>query len=362
MLRNRSYETRSVTSVARDKTEETFFAAGAWTSTDTSSLGAKSLKVRLSNVLKEQILLQLPGLVEDVSAGISASHSLLEHLGGSKATVGDQRRYLLQVSHEFSTLIKSAVDGVYNDRFFGTAMTDHGYRRRLRAVIQNILTDFEETMREEGQARVIVEDSHGEMLGPDEVFRSDYLDEVTQLMRRTRGCEPPGTFNPLIIGELFAEQCRPWKRHVTKAKNDVIEATYDAVTAIVDHSTVSDTADGILRIINRGIDALRLDLDGKMSELLDPLGSVHSITYNHYLIDSVQKTQSERRRKGFKLALESHLGTDNLDVAQHHLRPSHLLDVLDQSVESDMQRYASNSATDYMQAYYKVCVEMIMRA
>jgi GTP-binding protein EngB required for normal cell division len=356
VLRNRSYETRDATSVARDKTEHTFFATGAWTSIDASSLGAKPLKIRLSNILKDQILLQLPGLLEDVSVGIAASHSLLEQLGSSRSALRDQRRYLLQVSHDLSALIKSAVDGMYNDRFFGNAMTNTGYQRRLRAVVQNTLTDFEETMREEGQARIIVENSQKEILGPREIFRSDYLEEVTQLMRRSRGCELPGTFNPLIIGELFAEQCKPWKRHVTKAKEDVIEATYDAVTAIVEHSTVSDTTDGILRIINRGIDALRLDLDDKVSQLLDPFCSVHPITYNHYLIDSVQKTQSERRRKSFKLALESRLGTDDLqNITQCYLPPSQLLDVLDRSAETDMERYASNSAVDYMQAYYKVC-------
>jgi len=356
VLRNRSYETRNVNSVARNKTEETFFATGAWNSVDTSSLGAKSLKVRLSNVLKDQILLQLPGLLEDVSVGIGASHSLLEQLGSSRATSADQRRYLLQISHELSTLIKSAVDGVYTDPFFGNAMTDDGYQRRLRAVIQNTLTDFEETMREEGQAHVIIEISHGEILGPREISRSDYLEEVTVLMRRSRGCELPGTFNPLIIGELFAEQCKPWKRFVTKAKDDVIEATYNTMTAIVDHSTVSDTTDVILRIINRGIEALRLDLDETVSQLLDPFSSGHPITYNHYLIDSVQKTQSERRRESFKQALQKHLGIDNLEnVNQCYFQPIHLLDAVDQSIETDMLRYASNSAVDYMQAYYKVC-------
>jgi hypothetical protein len=135
---------------------------------------------------------------------------------------------------------------MYNDQFFGNAMTEDGYRRRLRAVIQNTLTDFEETLREEGHARVIVETPEEEVLGPDGISRSDYLEEVTQLMRRSRGCELPGTFNPLIIGELFAEQCKPWKRHVTKAKEDVIEATYDTVTAIVDYSTVSDTTELML--------------------------------------------------------------------------------------------------------------------
>jgi hypothetical protein len=245
---------------------------------------------------------------------------------------------------------------MYNDRFFRNAMTEDGYRRRLRAVIQNTLTDFEETLREEGHARVIVETPQKEVLGPREISRSDYLEEVTQLMRRSRGCELPGTFNPLIIGELFAEQCKPWERHVTKAKEDVIEATYDAVTAIVDHSTVSDTTDGILGILNRGIDALRLDLDEKVSQILDPFCTVHPITYNHYLIDSVQKIQSERRRKSFELALKGHLNTDNLEqVTQLWFRPSQLLDVLDRSVETDMERYASDSAVDYMQAYYKVC-------
>lgn len=356
VLRNRSYETRNTTSIARDKIEETFFASGAWASIESSFLGAKTLKIRLSNVLKDQILLQLPSLLDDVGAGIAASHNILAQLGSSRATIADQRRYLLQVSHDLSALIRSAVDGMYNDQFFGNAMTEDGYRRRLRAVIQNTLTDFEETIREEGHARTIVETPEEEVLEPNGISRSDYLKEVTQLMRRSRGCELPGTFNPRIIGELFAEQCKPWKRHVTKAKENVIEATYDAVTAIVDHSTVSDTTDGILRILNRGIDTLRLDLDEKVSQILDPFCTVHPITYNHYLIDSVQKIQSERRRKSFELALKGQLNTDNLDQAtQLYFRPSQLLDVLDRSVETDMERYASDSAVDYMQAYYKVC-------
>ena len=207
VLRNRCYKTKGATSVARDKMEEEFFAAGAWASINAASLGAKPLKVRLSNVLKDQILLQLPGLVEDVSTEICASHHVLEQLGSSRGTVSEQRRYLLQVSHDLSALIKSAVDGIYNDRFFGSAVTEDGYRKRLRAVVQNTLTSFGETMRKEGQARVIIESSYERVLQPCEVSRSDYLEEVARLMRRSRGCELPGTFNPLIIGELFVEQC-----------------------------------------------------------------------------------------------------------------------------------------------------------
>jgi len=152
--------------------------------------------------------------------------------------------------------------------------------------------------------------------------------------------------------------------HVTKVKEDVVEAVYDAVTAIVEHSTVSDTTDGLLRVIHRGIDTLGRNLKEKVSQLLDLFYNMHPITYNHYLIDSVQRMQSERRRKSFGLALKAHLGTDDLeDSTKYYLQPTQLLDIMDRSVETDMDRYASNSAMDYMQAYYKVrcydsCCEM----
>lgn len=69
-----------------------------------------------------------------------------------------------------------------------------------------------------------------------------------------------------------------------KGEEDVIETTYDGMTAITDHSTVSDTTDGIPRILNRGIEASRLDLDEKMSQILDPFCIVHPIDYNRYLV------------------------------------------------------------------------------
>ncbi|KAM0716834.1 hypothetical protein Q7P37_007638 [Cladosporium fusiforme] len=181
-----------------------------------------------------------------------------------------------------------------------------GYQRRLRAVVQNTLTDFEEIMREEGQARVIVDKAERMKLsGP-----------------------------PLIIGELFVEQCAPWTRHVTKAKEGVIEATYNAK--------------------NR---CSQLDLDGKVSQLLDPVRSVHPCTCNHYLIDSVQNTVGKTPEE-LQTSFENYLDIDDLENnMQHSIRPSRLLDALDQSVETDMERYASESAVDYMQAYYKVALK-----
>ena len=357
VLKNRNYEMREASSAERDEAEEHFFVKGLWVTMDQSRLGIRSLRPRLSSVLKDQILYQLPSLVQDVNSGISECQGRLERLGTPRGTIEQQRRYLLRISQTFSALIKAAVDGIYNDGFFGSAKTDEGYRKRLRAVVQNSLTDFQEEMRWKGQARSIVESESNSPDGTSgEISRSDYIDEVKELMWRSRGRELSGTFNPLIIGELFTEQCQPWRSVAMSAKDDILQGVYLATQAILDHITVEETSDGIFRIISERIDMLKDDLDHKVAELLNPHYSGHPITYNHYLTDNVQKAQSDRRRRGLKKTLQEFFGADNCENELEYIRvaPLKLLTLLEQRTEVDMEHYASELTVDYMQAYYKV--------
>lgn len=342
---------RDASSDERDEAEERYFKSGVWASMNPAQLGVKSLKTRLSNVLKDQILRQLPGLLGDVEAGISSCEQQLHRLGDPRTTLEDQRRYLLRASREYSVLMKAAVDGFYNDPFFGSANTAAGYSRRLRAVVQNTLTTFGEDMRLKGQNRIVVESEPAEA---GEISRSDYMTEVTELMRKSRGCELPGTFNPLIIGELFTEQCQPWKDIATGAKNDILEAVYRTIQAILDHTTAAETTKGIFRIVNEKVDALKSDINRKMAELLGPHDEGHPITYNHYLTDNVQKAQSERRRRRFEAAWKGFFGTEDPKAPQYHVYPLQLMKVLEERTEVDMDCYASELTVDYMQAYYKV--------
>ena len=165
----------------------------------------------------------------------------------------------------------------------------------------------------------------------------------------------PGTFNPLIIGELFVEQCEPWTKLTIQAKEGILKATYHVVAAMVDHITIPETTDHILQAVHRGLGKLKKDLDSKTSEILEPYTTIHPITYNHYLTDTVQKVQAGRRRKMFERTLENFFDVPCLnDLDFHQVRPSKLLDLLDQRTEASMDDFASNSAIDYMQAYYKV--------
>ena len=49
----------------------------------------------------------------------------------ARGDLDEQHKYLLHASHRFSSLIRSAVDGVCDESFFGHAQEDEGYRKRL---------------------------------------------------------------------------------------------------------------------------------------------------------------------------------------------------------------------------------------
>ncbi|KAI4182936.1 MAG: hypothetical protein L6R41_005692, partial [Letrouitia leprolyta] len=225
LLRNREFNTRDSTTEERDQEEKEFFSQGVWTSLPTDILGIGPLKTRLSNILIQQIISVLPSLVEDVEQGIKICKARLNRLGDTRATPQEQRQYLIRISQRFSGLVKAAVDGVYGDEYFGDPMTPEGRSKRLRAVIQDLLLKFAEDMRRNGQQQIIVDDFvEMEVAYAGKTIRhSLYLDHVQDLMRRTRGRELPGTFNPLIIGDLFYEQSMPWKAMVDEYCGIVVD-------------------------------------------------------------------------------------------------------------------------------------------
>ncbi|ROT41718.1 interferon-induced GTP-binding protein Mx [Sodiomyces alkalinus F11] len=367
VLRNRNFHEKESTLQTRNQVEEQFFSQGIWKSLDSGLCGAKSLKVRLSNVLKDQIISQLSGLLQDVRGGIVDCEAKLERLGSPRETLLDQRRYLSRIGQDFSNLMKAAVNGAYEGPFFGGAKTEEGYRKRLRAVVQNRLTEFAEGMRERGHTRHIQDDplEDGQLDGPvkhhqqNAISRSAYVEEVKGLMSRSRGRELPGTFNPLIISELFVEQSQPWKDLTAGLNQDILESVHDVVRDIVVHVAAEETANAILRFVDEGIESLKEDLDRKLDELLDPHYSVHPISYNHYLTDTVQKAQHARRKRANEATLVKSLGLGYLD-RNYALKGSGivaLLDSLGEGVQADMDQFGCSLAVDYMQAYYKVALK-----
>lgn len=356
VLKNRDYQMRDASSAERDEAEEIFFQSGVWATINPTQLGVKALKPRLSDVLKDQILRQLPALIQDIEMEILSTKGQLQHCGSPRTTATEQRRYLLQVSREFTFLMQAAVDGVYNDSFFGSAKSGDGYLTRLRARVQNTLSSFSETMRQQGRRKIIVDATSEEQeLATNEVSRSHFIDLAKERIRRSRGRELPGTFNPMVIGELFVEQSTPWGRIVSNLRLEILGVVNDIVKMIVGHIAIQETASGILSIIRGSLELLANDLETTFRELLTPHIEGHPITYNHYLTDTVQKIQEERRRKSLEKQFRKIIGYEEFASGrQISINPARVFNQLEKHIEVDMERYGGELAVDYMEAYYKV--------
>ena len=372
VLRNRDFSLKDVSNAERDRIESKFFSNGPWAALNPAHVGISALKPRLSHILRDQILTQLPNVLKDAEAGINDCKSRLEKLGLSRGTLQEQRQYLLQVSHSFHTRMKAAVGGMYNDPFFDTANTEEGYGKRLRAVVQNKLISFADEMRDKGHSVTIFEDDgqeqdenvnvNGHVTSPKRISRSQYANVVKNLMNKSRGCELPGTYNPLIIGELFREQCKPWEGLVRRFTSDILDAAHFSVKSALDDATDQDTAAGLLHeIFNPRLYDFGESLNKKIAEILEPHWSGHPITYNHYLTENVQKAQAQRRRRQLEQVLRSVFGPELSGTYQYTLDASNLLSHLVERTEADMDRYASYAAIDMMEAYYKVGFATLVR-
>ncbi|KAL5432173.1 hypothetical protein PMIN06_012099 [Paraphaeosphaeria minitans] len=252
-------------------------------------------------------------------------------------------------------MIKAAVDGLYSDPFFGDASTEIGYRRRLRAILQNVLTDFAETMRKEGHTYTIVDEELADH--PRQITRTAYVEKVKTLLKRTRLRELPGTFDPLIIGQLFHEQRKPWSNLVNSAVDKVVQAAHFVVRSVLSHHSNISTLDALLKhFIYPRLEGLTKELRAKVEELLKPHDTSHPITYNHYLTENIQKAQERRRTRDIKNSLESFFGDayTSAGTLAMHVNVNNLIQVLVTKTEADMNNYASSTATDFMEAYYKV--------
>ncbi|EJP61139.1 dynamin GTPase [Beauveria bassiana ARSEF 2860] len=268
----------------------------------------------------------------------------LQRLGTHRATVDDQRRYLFQVSRDYPLLMQAAVYSEYSHQFFGSAKSDEGSRRRLRARVQNILDDFAEDMRVHGQTRVLLDEvPEDEEIGVCSryILRSDYIEEVKNLMKKSRGRKLSGTFNPLIISELFKGQCKPWQGLVDKVREQVLHAIDKVTNAIVTHVAAGDTVPGILSILrNARTNSIR-DLDARFETLLEPHLNGHPITYSHYMTDN-----------GLEKAFRDLVGAENFKKGKKvALYPHEMFTELKRRTEVGMQLYAGQPATDYMEAY-----------
>ena len=360
VLKNMDSEKGQWTLPDRDIEEKEFFAQGVWEDMSRSLLGVANLRSRLSKVLLAQIAAELPSLIDEIDIKSSSCSERLAKLGKPRATLQEQNLYLFQISQSFQSLVKAAVDGTYNDPFFGDARSEPGYQKRIRAVMQNLNQDFADDIARRGHRREIT-DSKDKSRIPKDVIplsRDEYIDHVRELMKRTKSRELPGTFNPMIVSDLFLEQSAPWdtitRSHVDKVWNAAREFLGHVAAYIAD----ATTSKALLReIFEPELSKLLKSLKEKTAELLNPHQRSHPITYNQDFPEKLQKLRSERNQNEFSKIVQQSFGVSSLQVS-HHCNQYHdlrqLVTNLVQRTEPDMNCFACSEALDCMEAYYKV--------
>ncbi|PNP79009.1 hypothetical protein FNYG_07671 [Fusarium nygamai] len=365
VLKNRNYDERHATLAQRNKKEKEFLSQGLWSSIETSHCGAESLKVRLSNVLRDQILDQLPSLEKDVEHGILSCVERLERLGPVRGTSQQQRSYLMRVSENYTLLMRQAVDGIYTDRFFGNRNDQGSFAKRLRAVVRSRLDDFAEEMRVDGQSQRIDDSASGSedegpgnsRAGVTSIPRSEFIGNVARRLRYYRGRELPGLFNPLIVTDLFVEQCTPWEMIAKRLANDMLDVAHFTTEQVVEQSAAREVSERVLRLIRKEVEGLRVKMSAEIDTLLES-ATQHPITNNPQLVQHVQQTQEDRHKRMVKSLITKMFGTNRFDGSDKKIsiNPLELLTLAGQGFEPNMERFGSALAVDYMKAFYKVAV------
>jgi hypothetical protein len=360
VLRNMDSDMGESTLSQRDIQEVEFFSKGTWNELPQSIRGISKLRGRLSKLLLSQIASELPNVVLEIESKRQACRSKLDKFGVPRGTVEEQRRYLLQISQSFQLLVKASVDGTYNDSFFGDSMSEVGYNKRIRAVVQSLGRNFATTMTANGHYRHIVTSKKNGVKIPDNcitITEADFIDHIQGLMERTAGRELPGTFSPMIVANLFADQCSPWDSIVRKHVDRVWKAAKTFIHHVIEHVADMATSKALLKkVIDPGLDHILQTLRLELTKIVAQHQSCHPITYNRDFIITLQEFRHDRLEKRYSAILSKFFGTEKLENVSlgYTVDLTQLRDKLLIDREPDVYRHAASEALDCLKAYYEV--------
>ena len=355
ILVNRDHSTRTHSQAERDNFEKSFLSGGVWAKIPVNHKGIFSLRSRLSIALREHILEGLPDLIKEADEEVTRCRDTLAKLGASRASAEDRQQYLMQAAQVFSVITRSCVNGSYDDNFFTTGDEDAYRRKRLRAVVQDILTQYSRDMQQHGHAKNIVDDAAAKEKGghPQQVTQTEFENSVMELMKHSRGRELVVTHNPTTIRDLFQAQSEPWVNLTGQYRSKLVEATRTCIDLVLLHATDENTRAHLEKlVIKPSLQRLLASLDTMVDRILKSRQESHPITYNHRLAENIAKAKQKQAEKLFADKYERAINQGGQVVAKDTLKWLFEEQIVIQP--KDLSRFAASEAIIEMRAYYKV--------
>jgi hypothetical protein len=163
--------TQGVTSEQRQKDEIRYFQTPPWKeqSLDPERLGIVALRKYLQSLLDRHIEKELPKVRQDVRKLLERTESDLAKMGEERDSPSKMRMLLTRWAMAFHQLVTSTLNGTYDDNDMSFFVTGSGNTsRRLRARIQNLNSDFADTVRDRGaKRRIVTVSEEDEQWGPE---------------------------------------------------------------------------------------------------------------------------------------------------------------------------------------------------
>jgi GTPase SAR1 family protein len=228
VVKNRSPAEAELSDAERDDAERQFFEQGAWASLPRADVGIAALRTRLSRVLLEHIVKELPSLISTIQDAVTTTEANFKALGGSRDTAQQQRDFLIEKAEKFQILTHNALKGIYSNSFFSPPSSNEQAPTRLRTEIQNLNIAFAHTMYCKGHTWTIasevqylpksstvssraINEYDLEFEDPCHIDRSEFLQEhIADYVTHSRQSGLPSLVNPWVIGEVFRRQSENW--------------------------------------------------------------------------------------------------------------------------------------------------------
>jgi GTP-binding protein EngB required for normal cell division len=373
VVKNRKHEERDCNLDERNQSEEEYLMSSIFQQIAHTDRGIKSLRARLSTLLFEHVKGELPNLRADLEIALAETDAQLQKLGSQRGSVVDCRRYLTMLAMTCLDVTAAAVNGHYEGDYFQKGM-DVSFNldspdslRRVRAAVQCANHRFAETMRKTGPkyhlARtgpdVVTIKQPWTQGGPILLDAKQTLDWVDRALTRSRGKEPVGNYNPLIIGELFWEQSSRWEALAEDHIDRIATICETFMDTLLEEKCPPDVRTRLSTLkVNEALAVRRQAAIDELAQISRDRKDF-PMEYNHYYTDNVQKNRKKRMEGTLTQCIEnatsrSRLPGCNSDHTSAEVDVVAAVTLFQRDVNPDMVRHSCDEVLDYMVSIYKV--------
>ncbi|PVH68000.1 hypothetical protein DL98DRAFT_442268, partial [Cadophora sp. DSE1049] len=180
---------------------------------------------------------------------------------------------------------------------------------------------------------------------------------VRDVLISSRGRELPGTFSPILIGDLFKVQSKPWEK---MSKIHLQEVWIRARKHVEDILSTLMDAGACMALLMHCVDPLIEKLLKTATNEMDSLfrdRHRHAITYNYYFTENVQKISNDRYEKRLLEVLRQMFP---LDYTRNQRTGPEDLSAVCATISRtipDLDTRASIELLDHLEAFYKVAIK-----